>query len=175
MSSKYRKKAAAYALCVLTLFALSVCLSSCSAVIKSIISGSVGTKKDPPLTRTDEVRWLTPPESGKDAAGEGSGEQFGGNWPDNEFTRLVPKPPFDILTSTSDDGSFSAVFRSADMDTLAAYADRLRESGFNIDETSNSQEVFGISIFSFSASHSEGYSVNLYYTSGNGAITIEKQ
>ena len=174
MNWKLQKKAVSAALCLLALCAMTLCLSSCSAIIKNIINGSGVSRKDPPLTRTDEVRWLTPPETEKNAAGDGTGEQFGGNWPDNEFTRLVPRPPFDILTSTSDDDSFSAVFRSADTDTLSAYADSLRQAGFNVDESSNSQEMFGISIFSFSASDSGGYSVSLYYTSGSGAITISK-
>lgn len=53
---------------------------------------------------------------------DGQTAQLGGNWPDNEFTRLVPKPGFKLAGASTSEDEFSAAFQSVDVDQIKAYA-----------------------------------------------------
>ena len=108
----------------------------------------------------------------KDA--DGSSAQFGGEWPENEFTKLVPKPNFDVMGASSDDGSFTVAFSGVEIEQVKAYADKVKAKGFTIDATEESQNVYGVSIYTYTAYNSDGYCVEITFANGTSGITISK-
>ena len=60
---------------------------------------------------------------------------FSGSWPDNEFTKQVPKPGFSLGMSYSDDKEFNISFEDVTMDDVRKYSEKLKGAGFteNID------------------------------------------
>ena len=103
---------------------------------------------------------------------EGSEGQVGGSWPDNEFTKLVPKPGMDIQYAGEDEGEFVVTFAGATLEQIKAYADKLRSAGFTLNEEVEEQEAMGMAFYSFSACNADGYQVELMYTAEISALTI---
>ena len=108
----------------------------------------------------------------KDA--DGNEGQVGGDWPDNEFTKLVPKPEFEFLAANTDANSFSVVFTSATIEQIKDYATKLKAAGFNINEEVEDQEMMGMVIYSFTAENADGYTVSLTFASDNSGLEISK-
>ena len=108
----------------------------------------------------------------KDA--EGGEGQIGGDWPDNEFTKLVPKPDFELFGANTETDSFSAAFTSATIEQIKDYAAKVKAAGFNINEEVEDQEVMGMVIYSFTAENADGYTVEITSANGTSALTISK-
>ena len=108
----------------------------------------------------------------KDADG-GEG-QIGGDWPDNEFTKLIPKPDFELFAANTETDSFSVAFTSATIEQIRAYAAKVKAAGFNINEEVEDQEVMGMVIYSFTAENANGYTVEIGYVNGTSSLTISK-
>ena len=108
----------------------------------------------------------------KDA--EGNEGQVGGDWPDNEFTKLVPKPDFELFGANTETDSFSAAFTSATIEQIRDYAAKVKAAGFNINEEVEDQEVMGMVIYSFTAENADGYTVEITSANGTSSITISK-
>ena len=108
----------------------------------------------------------------KDA--DGNEGQFGGNWPDNEFTKLIPKPDFELFGANTETDSFSAAFTSATIEQIRDYAAKVKAAGFNINEEVEDQEVMGMVIYSFTAENADGYTVEITSANGTSSITISK-
>ena len=108
----------------------------------------------------------------KDA--EGGEGQIGGNWPDNEFTKLIPKPDFELFAANTETDSFSVAFTSATIEQIRAYAAKVKAAGFNINEEVEDQEVMGMVIYSFTAENADGYTVEITSANGTSALSISK-
>lgn len=108
----------------------------------------------------------------KDADG-GEG-QIGGDWPDNEFTKLIPKPDFELFAANTETDSFSVAFMSATIEQIRDYAAKVKAAGFNINEEVEDQEVMGMVIYSFTAENADGYTVEITSANGTSALTISK-
>ena len=108
----------------------------------------------------------------KDADG-GEG-QIGGDWPDNEFTKLIPKPDFELFVANTETDSFSVAFTSATIEQIRAYAAKVKAAGFNINEEVKDQEIMGMVIYSFTAENADGYTVEITSANGTSALTISK-
>ena len=106
-----------------------------------------------------------------DEGGEG---QLGGDWPDNEFTKLIPKPDFELFAANTETDSFSVAFTSATIEQIRAYAAKVKAAGFNINEEVEDQEVMGMVIYSFTAENADGYTVEITSANGTSSITISK-
>ena len=106
-----------------------------------------------------------------DEGGEG---QLGGDWPDNEFTKLVPKPDFELFAANTETDSFSVAFTSVTIEQIRAYAAKVKAAGFNINEEVEDQEVMGMVIYSFTAENADGYTVEITSANGTSSITISK-
>ena len=106
-----------------------------------------------------------------DEGGEG---QLGGDWPDNEFTKLIPKPDFELFGANTETDSFSAAFMSATIEQIKDYAAKVKAAGFNINEEVEDQEVMGMVIYSFTAENADGYTVEITSANGTSALTISK-
>ena len=125
------------------------------------------TIKDPESGET----YVQKPDGTWTFQSEGGGEaQLGGNWPDNEFTKLVPKPDFEIYASSSDDDIFSAMFLSVTMEQIKAYAEKVKAAGFTIAPLEEDYTV----MFNYSASNSDGYRVSVFIAADTAGISIEK-
>ena len=105
---------------------------------------------------------------------EGQSAQFGGDWPDNELTRLVPKPDFKLAGSSASDDEFTAAFQSVTVDQIKAYAERVKAKGFTVDAEEADQNVYGVVVYTYTAYDANGCCVAISFASGTGGITIRK-
>ena len=119
------------------------------------------------MVQKPDGTWVIKDEDG----GEG---QIGGDWPDNEFTKLIPKPDFELFASNTVTDSFSVAFTSATIEQIKDYAAKVKAAGFNINEEVEDQEVMGMVIYSFTAENADGYTVEITYANGTSALTISK-
>ena len=136
---------------------------------------SFGADGSMTITDTDGTVIVQQPDGTwvmKDA--DGSSAQVGGEWPENEFTKLVPKPNFDVMGASSDDGSFTVAFSGVEIEQVKAYADKVKAKGFTIDATEENQNVYGVSIYTYTAYNSDGYCVEITFANGTSGITISK-
>lgn len=104
----------------------------------------------------------------------GGTQQYGGDWPENEFTKQVPKPDFDVRGASTDDDGFSVVFAEASLDEIRAYASKLKAAGFRENEELTDQEIMGVVIYTFMADNEAGYTVKLTSANGVSGLSISK-
>ena len=136
---------------------------------------SFGADGSMTITDTDGTVIVQQPDGTwvmKDADGQTA--QLGGNWPDNEFTRLVPKPGFKLAGASTSEDEFSAAFQSVDVDQIKAYAEQVKASGFTVDAEEEDQNVYGVVVYTYSAYNADGYCVEITFANGTSGITISK-
>ena len=105
---------------------------------------------------------------------DGGEAQIGGDWPDNEFTKLVPKPDFALTAASADDGGFTVAFTDATIEQMRDYAEKVKAAGFTADAQTEDQEVMGMVIYTYSASNADGYTVEIFSASGTSGMSISK-
>ncbi len=105
---------------------------------------------------------------------DGSLYQYGGGWPENEFTKQLPKPDMELMGANTEDGEFTVAFAGASVDDIRAYAEKVKAAGFDKDIEVQDQDVMGMTIYAFNASNADGYSVSVYYAAGTGGVTVSK-
>ena len=95
-------------------------------------------------------------------------------WPDNEFTRVLPKPgiSFSVIVSSKDE--FVLVFTGAALDDIKAYAEQLKAAGFTIDADTTEMEVLSITVYTYKARNAGGYEVELTSSYGSGGLNVSK-
>ena len=106
---------------------------------------------------------------------DGNVVQYGGNWPDNAFTRLIPKPDFPILAANTSEDEFTAAFQNVTVDQIRAYAAKLKACGFTIDAEEEDQTTYGVAVYTYNAYHADGYYVDLSFAAGQCGLTICKE
>ena len=106
--------------------------------------------------------------------GQGGEGQIGGNWPDNEYTKLVPKPSFELYAAVIEGETFSVMFTNATIEQIKAYAEQVKAAGFNINEEVEDQEAMGMVIYSFTAENADGYTVEITSANGTSSLSISK-
>ena len=109
----------------------------------------------------------------KDA--EGNEGQVGGDWPDNEFTKLVPKPDFELYAASGDDTFFTVTFTNATIEGIRAYAEKLKAAGFTVDPEVMDTEMMGMAVYNYIASNGKGVSVTLAFSNNASALSFEKE
>ena len=111
----------------------------------------------------------------KDAEGNEGRLGAGTVWPDNDLTRLVPKPDM-IVAATNMEGNnvFTVLFANPTMEQLRAYAEKVKAAGFSNNVVSEDQEAMGMKIFSFSASNANGIKVEIFSAMGTSGMSLEK-
>ena len=119
------------------------------------------------MVQKPDGTWVVKDEDG----GEG---QIGGDWPDNEFTKLIPKPDFELFAANTETDSFSVAFTSATIEQIKDYAAKVKAAGFNINEEVEDQEVMGMVIYSFTAENADGYTVEITSANGTSSLSISK-
>ncbi len=105
---------------------------------------------------------------------DGSEGQLGGNWPDNEFTRLLPKPDFKLLAANTTDSDFSAGFDNATVEQVKSYVEKVKANGFTINAETTDQEMMGMTIYSYVAQNADGYTVSVTFSVGMSGVALEK-
>lgn len=106
---------------------------------------------------------------------DGDIAQYGGNWPDNAFTRMVPKPDFPLLAANTSEDEFTVAFVNVEVDKIKAYASKLKERGFTVDADEQDETTYGVVIYTYTAYNADGYYVDLSFASGTAGLTIGKQ
>ena len=108
----------------------------------------------------------------KDADG-GEG-QIGGNWPDNEYTRLVPKPSLELQATYIEGESFGATFTNATVEQIRDYVEQVKAAGFNINEVVEDREFGEMVLYSFTAENADGYIASITFANGTSSLSIGK-
>ena len=111
--------------------------------------------------------WIMQRENGQSA-------QIGGEWPDNRFTKLLPKPDFKMSGSNLSEDEFSAAFSPVTVDQVKAYANKVKAGGFTVDPEETDQNYYGVVVYTYSASNADGYRVEVTFASGTCGISVSK-
>ena len=115
-------------------------------------------------------------ERGESAAQSQGGEgQVGGNWPDNEFTKLVPKPDFELSATSGDDRMFTVAFSNATIEGIREYAEKLKDAGFTVDAEVTDSEAMGMTIYTYIASNGKGVTAELAFGLGASSLALKKE
>ena len=151
------KKILALLLALMLIFALAAC------------NNNDNPNGDDPLNRDPGTS-----QGGEDNSGTQDGNQdIGGSaWPDNEFTKLVPKPSFTLQTPYADEKEFGVAFTDATTDQIKAYVEQVKAEGFTIGERIEEESAMGITYYSFSAKNADGYEVEIFSTSDSKGMLI---
>lgn len=106
--------------------------------------------------------------------GNGGTAQLGGKWPDNEYTKQIPKPDMELFAVSTDDYGFSATFLSATLDQARDYAAELKAAGFTKNATTEDYSAMGMEMYVFTATNGAGYTAEVTFVSGAASLTISK-
>ena len=145
-------------------------------------------KSDPPPTPpvnndiTTEGDVAPPANNGGDTienfsdlaqAMSGLGQVFSAEWPENEYTKQVPKPKFDVGLGTLT-GEGYVVLCGATIPELRDYVKDLQQAGFSKNASTTDESVFGMTVFAYEADNGKGYRVELGNAMGMSTITVSK-
>jgi predicted small secreted protein/predicted lactoylglutathione lyase len=100
--------------------------------------------------------------------------QMGGDWPDNEFTKLLPKPDFALTAANTSDNEFSVAFTGVTVEQVKAYAEQVKAKGFTVNPDLQDQEVMGIVVYTYNAKNADGYTVEITFAAGTTGMIIRK-
>lgn len=92
-----------------------------------------------------------------------------GKWPDDECTKLVPKPSLKVAqTATTDEGCSILFDTAVTIDDLKEYANECKAAGF--DNVSQEGEASGM--YSFCATNKNGDELTMAYANGQPVMVI---
>ena len=117
------------------------------------------------VTQSSDGHWTS-------KAPNGDTVEAGSDWPDNEYTKKLPKPDADPDATSVENGTFSAVFYNATVEQARSYTDKLVSKGFTVGATKTDENIGGIVVFSYNASNAEGNSVTVSFTAGVFSIML---
>ncbi|MDR1765795.1 MAG: hypothetical protein LBR77_06865 [Lachnospiraceae bacterium] len=136
------KKALALALVLV----LALSLAACGGGSNS------GGSTTPPATSNSA-------QSGNAQSGNTGGETAEDkSWPDNKFTRLVPKPDFELGEYDASKialGFFVPVLET-DLDAIKAYVEQVKSAGFTVNAETTEREDTSAGIYNYRAKNAAG-------------------
>ena len=140
------------------------------------MAGAVGQAIPWPWNKPATQPEPKPYDYGDNVAVDPSGAdmQAGGDWPDNEYTRRIPRPDFHVNSVTQAENAFNISFGETEVAQLRAYVRKLRAAGFTIDPRIEDQTSLGIVAYSYTAKDAAGYEVNIYSAGGTRGLTLKK-
>jgi hypothetical protein len=100
--------------------------------------------------------------------------QVGGDWPNNEFTKLVAKPDFTFVGASTSADSFGVGFSDVTVEQVKDYTEKVKAKGFTISPDVQDEDLMGMVIFLYSAKNADGYSVEIAFSAGTAGLTITK-
>jgi len=147
----------------------------CALALTAALLAACGKSDNPPTTPSNGGAPTSRPAEEKSSRAEGftlPEALFNAVWPENEFTKQVPKPKFETTLGVPTGTAFSIVCM-ATVDQLKDYVKDLRRAGFK-KNASTTDEKTG---YSYMASNSKGYTVEVSYSNmfgGMATMTIKK-
>ena len=124
---------------------------------------------EPPVVAPPEEE--PPDDNGSDEPGLGGRGDTSGEWPDNEFTRLVPKPDFAVIFVIGDEERITIAFDNPSEAQMRAYAKQLESAGFTIDVWSWDDP--GVR-YTYEAGNAAGYYLELHWNPEYQTLDIWK-
>ena len=106
---------------------------------------------------------------------EGEIEELDGDWPNNEFTKQVPKPSFGARAANTQEKSFSIAFVDTKVEDIRNYVEELKKAGFTVNASNKDVEVFGVVAYSYKASNDAGYRVEVTFAENMCGMIITKE
>ena len=103
----------------------------------------------------------------------GISNQYGGTWPDNEFTRQVPNPGYEVHSVTTNSNSCNITFSNTTVEQLKEYAETVKDTGFTTTLTRET-ESRGVTHYMYTARNDNGYEVIVTKSVSYGILTINK-
>lgn len=100
---------------------------------------------------------------------DGSALEYEENWPENQFTVLVPKPDFEMALNQHEN-VFSVSFTDVTMQQMKDYAEMLRLVGFDESVNENNLGEF----YQFSAHNADKCTVSILYNAGYAHLMMFK-
>ena len=110
-----------------------------------------------------------------DSGDNGDNPELAYDWPDNEFTKQLPKPDFENIMVVTDEESMTVVAMNSTVEEAREYAEKLKKAGFTESLDENERKVEGAVVYSFTASNGKGYEISMIHTSGMTNVSISKQ
>jgi len=98
---------------------------------------------------------------------------FSATWPENVFTKQVPKPKFEVGLGTVTETEYSFLC-GADIPALREYVKDLQRAGFNKNADTQDTSAFGFSVYSYTADNNKGFRVEINNAMGISTIKIMK-
>lgn len=96
-------------------------------------------------------------------------------WPENEFTGIVPKPEFGQLNGAVEiDGEFFVTINASEISRVKEYVELVKTFGFTENIELIDEEAMGIDVYSFSAENTNGYKILVEYAVKVCSVTITK-
>ena len=160
------------ALIIILAIALVFSLTACSA--KGIKSNIKGIDSMLYASAGGETTANSADGSRADLATNGSEEQFGGEWPENEYTKLLPKPEFTLTAAVTSSNGFTVEFSDATIDDMKAYTKKVKAAGFTLDPETEETESPDTAVYRYTAGNADGYTVSIFLTADASGIMIEK-
>ena len=100
---------------------------------------------------------------------------FGDKWPDNEFTKNLPKPKIPILQVMDYDGDFYVIFDSTNVKEVKAYVEQLKAAGFTSDVYEDEWDYEGETFYSFTGRSAVGLEVSIVVAGGSATMSVIKK
>ncbi len=119
------------------------------------------------ITQNPDGTWTVKGDDGNEG-------QLGGNWPENDFTKLLPKPSFSLLAANTSETDFSVAFQDVTVEQIKEYVEQVKAKGFTVDAETTDQSVAGMSVYMYQAQNADGYTVTVTFTSQTSGISLEK-
>lgn len=96
-------------------------------------------------------------------------------WPENEYTGIVPKPEFGVLNGAVEiEGEFYVTINESEISEVKAYVEILKTFGFIENTELIDKEPLGIDVYSYSAESISGYKILVEYAMKVCSVTITK-
>ncbi len=130
------------------------------------------TVYDPKL---DETVKQNPDGTWTVISGEGSEGELDEDWPDNEYTKLLPAPEFKLSDTSVNEDYFAINFNETTVESIRSYVEKLKSNGFTHSVNVTDRLVYGIPVYFFQAQNEDGYTVTVNYSSnGTTGLTLAK-
>ncbi len=100
---------------------------------------------------------------------DGASVNIGGNWPNNELTKLIPAATFNISSSTYYDGNCAISFSGATLDGIKSYVEQVKSAGFDNDVKLSDSNNY----YSYEAYDDNGNYLQLFFTAGVSGLTMK--
>ena len=101
---------------------------------------------------------------------QGGQADVGSKLPDNEFTKLIPKPNFEVSLSYAEGDRCGIQFANLTAEDLWAYAEQLKSAGFTVDAEPPMKNNLALGFCTYIAYNSDGIKVELSGVAGISSI-----